>query len=151
MTVGPQVFPFPPGGMAGVMAQQVQLQLQQWQSPYPPPQHVREYEAILPGTLDRIVKMVEAGQQAQIDTVATAQAHTHADSRRGNYLGFATTVIAMGCAVWCAKLGQPWVAGLLLSVPVMSVAKALIEGTRRGRPTAAAPAPQTSPSSQPAA
>ena len=48
-------------------------QVQHWQSPYPPPEHIKEYEAILPGTFDRIIKMAEEAQRAQIDSTRRAQ------------------------------------------------------------------------------
>ena len=47
---------FPP------MSQFVVQQVQTWQSPYPPPEHIKEYEKILPGTFDRILKMAEQAQ-----------------------------------------------------------------------------------------
>lgn len=32
-------------------------QVQQWQYPYPPPEDIKEYEAVLPGAFDRMMKM----------------------------------------------------------------------------------------------
>jgi uncharacterized membrane protein len=106
------------------------LQVQAWQTPYPPPEHIREYEAILPGSFDRILTMVEQAQAAQIETVRTAQANARGDSQRGNYLGAAVTVAAMAGTVVCAIYGATVVAGLFLTVPVMSVARALIESAK---------------------
>jgi uncharacterized membrane protein len=105
-------------------------QVQTWQSPYPPPEHIKEYEAALPGAFDRILKMAEQGQAAQIQSVRTAQRNLLADSQRGNYLGFIITAAAMGCSMVCVAYGAMWIAGLFLSVPVMSVGKALIESAK---------------------
>jgi uncharacterized membrane protein len=115
--------------------QQVQL----WQGPYPPPAAVREYEAILPGTFNRMVSMAEQAQAAQIATIRQAQNYTRRDARRGQLLGFAATLVAMGCAVWCVHAGAPWVAGLFLGVPVMAVVKSLIESAKK---PAASPLPE---------
>ena len=80
--------------------------------------------------------MVEQLQVAQIQSVQTAQTNMLADSQRGNYLGAAVTVLAMGCALISALYGHPGVAGAFLSVPVMSVGKALIESAKaRAAPT----------------
>jgi uncharacterized membrane protein len=136
-------FPLPGiGASAGVLLNQpafppssqfVVQQVQTWQSPYPPPEHIKEYEAVLPGTFDRILKMAEQGQAAQIESVRTAQRNLLADSQRGNYLGFIITAAAMGCAMACVAYGAMWIAGLFLSVPVMSVGRALIESAKSRR------------------
>lgn len=110
--------------------QQLLLQLQAVQSPYPPPQHLKEYEAIQPGSWNRILTMVEQAHAAQIETAKTAQANMRIDAQRTHFLGAGVTVVAMIGATICALFGQPWVAGAFLSVPVMSVGKALIESTK---------------------
>lgn len=140
--------PFVPAFPVGVLTpqplhQQLQVQLQAFQSPYPPPQYVKEYEAIQAGSWNRILTMVEQAQAAQIETAKTAQANMRADAQRTHFLGAGVTVAAMIGAVICALFGQPWVAGAFLSVPVMSVGKALIESTKAPvNPPLAQPPPQ---------
>jgi uncharacterized membrane protein len=128
---------FPPPGAQVVSIQQVQ----QWQSPYPPPEHIKEYEAILPGTFDRIVKMAEQAQAAQIESVRTAQESLRANSILGTLLGGAVTVVAMICSLVCVFHGALWVAGAFLSVPVMSVAKAFIESAKSRSDSSSTPPP----------
>lgn len=140
---GPQQLPLP------MMArQQVVQQVQLWQGPYPPPEALREYERIQPGAFNRMLTMAEQAQTAQINSIQRAQEHQRRDSKRGQLLGAGISVIAMGLAVYCAMNGQSVVGGLLLSVPVMAVAKALIEGVRGPRtqvPTPQAPQSQQGP------
>lgn len=100
---------------------------QHWQAPYPPPEAVERYEKVLPGTLNRLITMAEQLQAAQIEQSARSLEYTHSDSKRGHWLGFVTTGIAMIAALTAAWLGQTVVACVFLSVPVMAVAKALIE------------------------
>jgi uncharacterized membrane protein len=107
-----------------------QQTIQTWQGPFPPPAAVREYEQILPGTWDRLLKMAEQAQAAQIATTNTAQEFARRDVKRGHWLGFVTTMAAMAGAILCALYGHGGVAGVFLSVPVMAVAKALIETAR---------------------
>lgn len=150
-------FPFqtPPGvlltgtnpstGAVSSPLSQLQVQLQTVQSPYPPPQYLKEYEALEKGSWNRILTLVEQAQAAQIKSVEAAQANMRADSQRGNYLGALVTTVAMGCALICALYGHPGVAGAFLSVPVMSVGRALIDSTR-GR--AASPPQPSQPAEQ---
>lgn len=105
-------------------------QTERWQSPFPAPEHVKQYEAVLPGTFDRIVRMTEQAQAAQLESERYALERLCADSRRGNYLGVAITVSAMLCSMICVFHNAMWIAGLFLSVPVMSVSKVLIESAR---------------------
>lgn len=115
-----------PPGAAMLIAQQTQS----WQGPYPPPEAAERFEALLPGTFNRIMTMAESAQAAQIIAVAKAQDYTRRDMRRGHILGFVSSAMAMGGSLVCLNWGYQVVAGLFLSVPVMAVAKALIEGTR---------------------
>lgn len=70
--------------------------------------------------------MVEQAWAAQVISGKCAEANVRAGSRRANYLAASVTLIAMGCALFCVLYGRPWVAGAFLSLPVMSVARALV-------------------------
>jgi uncharacterized membrane protein len=153
MVIGPlpgTVAFFPVFGAQPFAPQQLPLpmiarqQIQVWQGPYPPPEALREYEKIQPGAFNRMLTMAEQAQTAQINSIQRAQENQRRDSRRGQWLGAGISVIAMGLAVYCAMNGQSVVGGLLLSVPVMAVGKALIEGVRGPRaqpPTPVVPEP----------
>jgi uncharacterized membrane protein len=106
----------------------VQTQMQVWQSQYPPPDAAERYEKILPGSFDRIIGMAERLQAAQIDTTQRAQNYAMRDTRRAHWLGWSIAFLAMLGAFGCMLLNYPWwLAAAFLSVPVMGVAKALIE------------------------
>ena len=105
-------------------------QVQRWQSPFPAPEDIKEYEATLPGAFDRMVKMVEQSQGSQIDSERIAQKSLHVNSLVGTLLGGLVTIVAMACSLVCVFRGAFWVAGAFLSVPVMSVAKAFIDSAR---------------------
>ncbi len=112
--------------ITGMAVQQVQV----WQGQFPPPDAVERYEATMPGAFDRLMRMAERQQDAAIEAGGEARAYLRADTKRGHYLGFLVTVFAILGAIVCAYLGQPWVAAALVGVPVLSVAKALIDSTR---------------------
>jgi uncharacterized membrane protein len=85
---------------------------------------------VQPGALDRMIRMAEQSQAAQIQVVEKSIEATARDVSRGHWLGFVTTLAAMGFAFGAAAIHEPVVAGVFLSVPVMAVAKALIESAR---------------------
>jgi uncharacterized membrane protein len=130
------------------IVQQAQQTL--WHGPYPPPEAIERYEKILPGTFHRMITMAEQLQNAQIEESKRVMDYTQNDTKRGHWLGAAVTVLAMGGALLSLKLGYPWVAGAFLSVPVMAVAKALIDSAKSQTPTQIiqAAAGETTPSAQ---
>jgi uncharacterized membrane protein len=124
-----------------------------WQAPFPPPQAVCEYEQILPGTWNRLLGMAEKAQAAQILTIRNAQEYYRRDTKRGQVLGIVAMLAAMGCAIYCVSMKQPWVAVAFLSVTVMAVARSLIEAAQNqtsmqaSSQPASVPTPKTNASS----
>jgi uncharacterized membrane protein len=113
----------------------VQQQAQHWQGPYPPPDAVERYERVLPGTFNRLITMAEQLQAAQIEQSGRIIDLTHAENKRGHWLGFSSTVIAMAGAVVCVWMNAPWLAVAFLSVPVMAVGQALVETAKKSTGT----------------
>lgn len=103
----------------------------QWNAPFPPPDAIERYEKVQAGTWDRLLKMAEQAQAAQIEAEKRAQTLARGTSWGGLFLGCATTLVAMWLAYRCVVLDHPAIAAVFLSVPVMSVAKALIEARKR--------------------
>jgi len=126
--------PFP---MLVAPQQQIaQAQLQVWQGQYPPPDAIERYEKVLPGSFNRMIAMAEQLQSAQITESGRVVQYTAAAAKRGHYLGAGTMVVAMACALAALHLGNGWVAGAFLTLPVMGVAKSLVDSAR-GRADAA--------------
>lgn len=137
------LFPYasPPPGMAlagfGGPQPQAQQTVQIWQGQFPPPEAIERYERVQAGSFDRILTMAERLQAAQLEQAKRAHDYTQADMRRGQWLGFSATVLSMIGAFACSVVGAEWgvsgaflVAGALVSVPVMAVAKALVDSSR---------------------
>ena len=112
-------------------------QIQSWQGQFPPPDAIERYEAVSAGTFDRLITMAERQQRAMIEATAEARRFQRGDNQRGQCLGALVTVLAIIGAGVCAWLGEPWVAGALVGVPVLAVAKALVDSARRAVPGAA--------------
>jgi len=116
--------PVPGGAFPG---QLLFAQQQLWQGQYPPPDAVERYEQTLPGAFNRIIVMAEQLQAAQIEINENAVDYAHRDTVRGHWLGFVLATLGMAGSLGALVLGSPWVAGLFLALPVMSVAKALVD------------------------
>jgi uncharacterized membrane protein len=101
-----------------------------WQGPYPPPEAVERYEKVLPGTFNRLIAMAEQLQSSQIEQSKLALEFAQANSARGHWLGFAGMGLAIFGALVCVWFGEPWVAAAFVSVPVMAVAKALVDAAK---------------------
>jgi uncharacterized membrane protein len=137
MLLGRVGMPFPSVLGAGVQftLPGIIQQAQHWQGPYPPPDAIERYEAVLPGAFNRMIAMAEQLQAAQIEEARRVNEYTQRDSRRGLWLGWSTTVLAMIGAIGCLYFNSPWVAAAFLSVPVMAVARALVESAKSQSPT----------------
>src|SRR6516164_4459803 len=58
--------------VTGIQLSGILQQSLHWQGPYPSPDAVERYERVQPGTFDRLIKMAEQLQAAQIQQSATA-------------------------------------------------------------------------------
>ena len=67
---------------------------------------------------------------AQVAHAGQGQKFLQKDTRRGHWLGWSIAALAIIGAVTCAWLEHPYVAALLVSVPVLGVARQLIDGVR---------------------
>ena len=124
------------GVSASTFAEHTEVQVRQGQ--FPPPDAVEKYEAVLPGAFDGIVAMAERLQEARIAEARYTQEHRRDDILRGHWLGFAATALAIAGAISFTVVGALtgtdgpyWVAVALIGVPVMAVAKALVDSARR--------------------
>lgn len=145
---GPNLFP---NGLQPIlMIQPPQQAIQQvWQGPLPPPAALREYEEILPGAFDRILKLAENAQSNQHTQTMQAMAFTQMDMKRGHWMGFS---FAVGCGIGAIALAATTAAIAvpigLLSVPVMAVAQTFFtkrKGPEQSTPSKAPEGPAAEP------
>jgi uncharacterized membrane protein len=129
-------------GQSATAAPQTQLSLpgilegaQHWTGSFPPPEAAERYERVLRGSFARMITMAEELQAQQISQAYFVLRNTQQDNRRGQWLGFLTTILAMVCALGSLFLDYPWVGLAFASIPVMAVAKALVESVKTPTPT----------------
>lgn len=103
---------------------------EQFQGPIPHPNHLKQYEEICPGAADRLIKMAEAQQQAEIDALALDQANEADDRKRGLRFGFAAFSILVLAAAACAYFNQPWLGGAFLATSAVSAVAVFVNGRK---------------------
>lgn len=85
-----------------------------YQGPIPPAEIIEGWEAILKGSADRFLGLVER------DALSIMEDRSERRRREDRYrilsLGAATIIICMifGGAIYCAAIGQPWISALLV-------------------------------------
>lgn len=104
-----------------------------WSGPLPPPAALEQFDRIIEGGASRILAMAEREQTHRIEAEKAAISAEIKDTKRGQWLGALIPVIAVCGAIYTAFLGaSPWVSIALVSVPVLGMVKAIING--RGSP-----------------
>lgn len=106
---------------------QAEIVSHKWSGPLPPPAALAQFDAIIPGGADRILKMAEREQTHRIECEATGLGATIREARRGQYLGGIISIIGVGGATLAAYSGSSWqVIAALLGVPLLGMVVALI-------------------------
>ena len=85
-----------------------------WNGPLPPPNVLRGYEEIVPGSAQRIMEMAEKEQEHSRNMVSTVIV---GDSRRaylGLIAGFIISILGIGGGIYLISTGHDW-AGLSLA------------------------------------
>lgn len=107
--------------------QKIEVQ-QQFSGPLPPPGHLSDYEAILPGAAERILRMAENAQNhsAYMDRcIVEAQID---DQKRGMRYGLVVLLLIIALATYFGIKEQIWMAGLLLSTAVLGSIPVFVRG-----------------------
>lgn len=122
----------PKGQQAQVIAQVVSIvEQERFSGPIAHPRHLREYEAILPGSADRIVAMAENNlAHAQNMQTKVVEAEI-ADTKSGRAYGFVMLGGLIACALYCVSHGNNIGAGIFLAVGTLGAVAKLIDGKVR--------------------
>ncbi|NJO53846.1 MAG: DUF2335 domain-containing protein [Bacteroidales bacterium] len=134
------------------VVQQVAAAVLEFSGPLPPPSMLAGYDAVVPGSAERLLKMAEESLQHahamdrelvahQNRTLACEQTYRMS----GLILGFLAVIAVLALAGIFAWLGYPWLAAAFGGVTVAAVATAFVRGRFAARQaesaTPAKPAP----------
>lgn len=81
--------------------------------PIPPPTMFGQYDQVLPGSAGRIMQMAENEQAHRIAWEGKCLEIAAGEVSRGQWMGFAVSILCIGGTIWLALLGHYWPAVVL--------------------------------------
>jgi uncharacterized membrane protein len=113
-----------------VSERQLALFAEHQSGPLPPARQLADYDSVLPGLADRIVRMAEREQQHRhlIEEAQVAQPYLLA--RRGQTFALLAMVIFVAFAGWLASQGEPVLATILGAIDLAAIIGLFIHGQR---------------------
>lgn len=101
--------------------------------PIPHPRTFKEYEAILPGSADRILKMAEDQQKHRMELEKMAVNKQLTQSGRGQVFGFIVFILGLILSVAFAKLGMETFAGIFACSTLGILVTLFVTGKKASR------------------
>ena len=95
---------------------EVVLRAASFRGPLPPSEMFREYEDVVPGSGDRIIKIAENQQAHRIQWEETALVGESRSVARGQWFGFIVALACIGSAVYLGVNDQVVVPGILVGI-----------------------------------
>ncbi len=118
----------------------IQARFEHFQGPLPHPDHLREFEATLPGTADRLLRLTEVRSAhhcemeiRQADWQDRALELTAQEKARTTYAGLLVTVLFLGVGTWFIATGGAVAGSVVLSVPIAEYVLSLVWRILRAR------------------
>ena len=136
----------------------VSVEATAWEGPFPAPDDLRQYEAILPGMTNRLLILVENEQahshsqervalEQRGTALETARMVVVADSRRsyiGIIFGFVISLLGIGGSIYLIATGHDWAGATLGGINLTGLVGVFVYGARRaGRRRNAEPEVET--------
>lgn len=109
------------------------IRIQEFIGPLPPPRDLREYEQVVQGAAERILRMAEREQRVGHELAIDGARNAALATRRGQIVGLVSVVSALGAAVWLGYQGHGIAAGAVGTTTVVGLATAFV-ATRRHAP-----------------
>ena len=104
-----------------------------WGGPLPAPENLKEYDIIIPGLAERIVKMAETQSAHRTGLEARVVNSQLIESRTGQFLGFIIALVCIGSAVWLAQNNHDGVAGILAGTTLVGLVAIFVVGKKEQR------------------
>ena len=128
-------------------SQSVEIISAYWEGPLPPPTALGQYDDILPGSAERIMRMAEAQashrieQERQIIQIENVRVQTEktsviGDSRRayiGLFFAFILSLLIISLAYYAVVWGNPWVGVAAIGINIAGLAGVFVYGTNARR------------------
>lgn len=101
-----------------------------WSGPLPPPAALREYEAVLPGSADRILT---AHEMQVAHRIQSEKISINGDSRRsyfGLFAAFFVAVLGIGGSIYLISTDHDWAGVGLAGIHLVAIVTVFIRGSR---------------------
>ncbi|EHD21289.1 Protein of unknown function DUF2335, membrane [Brenneria sp. EniD312] len=99
-----------------------------FRGPVPSPKMLSEYEQIMPGLANRLVKLTEDEQQHRHKVTDKALDFSYKKDRRGQWMGFIISLFVLGLGVYFAAEGKDALAGTLITINLVGLASVFVIG-----------------------
>ncbi len=129
----PHIFPQPAMPQQPATSVSVVHHHEQWTGPLPSPQQLQQFDEIVPGTAERIIRMAEQEGENSRQLQRDALRETVAAQRRGQYLAAVIALSGMGASVWLALAGHDTVASILGGATLATIVVAFLQSVRGGK------------------
>jgi uncharacterized membrane protein len=104
-----------------------------FQGPIPPPDILRQYDEVLPGTAERIIRLAEqqvAHRHKQEDRIVLSQVRT---ARNSQWMAFVLTIVLVVVGTFLAIKNHDTVAGIIFGTTIAALASVFAIGNWMGR------------------
>jgi uncharacterized membrane protein len=101
--------------------------------PLPPPEAFQKYEAVLPGSAERILKMAEEQGTHRRSLESKALNEDTRGARRGQIFAFILTVLTIVAGTYLVATGKPITGTIMGGVGLAATAGVFVYGSRQRR------------------
>lgn len=102
--------------------------LQKFQGPVPPPSLLREYESLVPGLADRLVKLTEKEQAHRHQQDEKFLKGNFSLSARGQWMAFVIVLVIIATAIFFGSQGETTLAAILVGIDMVAICSVFIAG-----------------------
>ena len=124
--------PAKPSQSKKVVRQAVRTQL--FKGPIPPPQVLQQYEHIVPGAAERILKMAETQSKHRQTMERNIVNANISNEKKGLVFGFSIGLFAIIVGLICTLLGQPLPASFIGGGGVIGLVVVFVYGSKSRKP-----------------
>lgn len=107
-----------------------EVRTSQFQGPIPPPELLREYEAIVPGAADRIITVMENQASHRMFLERTVITGDSMRAYLGIAAGFISTLTLFGLATWLIATGHGAEGVAMATANIAALVGVFVHGTR---------------------
>ncbi|MDB0600476.1 DUF2335 domain-containing protein [Tenacibaculum maritimum] len=101
--------------------------------PLPDAETLIQYDSVIPGGADRIMKMAEKQQSHRISIETKVVSSQSSQSKLGQVFGLIIGLAGIGCGTYLASVGQDVVGGIIAGGTVVSLVSVFVLGKKSSK------------------